>query len=352
MKNIFFTLIATFVYSVASQHSILNNGTGTDFVYPVWVVAIFVAVIGWLNCTYIKRNKWRQQAVIALIAIVITSGLNLIWMSIIPNVWIMATVTSISCTVINLFLSIVIPVISRAKKSKYNKVFKNIIAVLNSIGIYCLLCNLIKWRFVVAIITAVITVIAIFSVSSNRQKLMVRLTAAFMAASMGAALGCYATLFMPMIIIAPISECFIYNLFVKLYNNPSEVIEPSNNTSQQIRQIRSNSYRNDAFTAENLRNIDVFVSGYKYNEIDEELINESTDVNYCDEEENAKQSAISWEESETEVEETSSEEIKEEEQITEESHVTESSKTDAEPENVKTDPVKVKVVVRRVKKHI
>lgn len=223
MKNIIFSLIAAFSYSVATMTTKC----------PIWMASILIVVICYCNCMYIKKRRiWRQQLIIGLFSIVVTTTIVYVLMKNISNIWIMAIATAMISTVLILTLNLAVPAIAKTSVDKrYDTYRKLFVTIINTPGIYKAMFYITNSKFVPALVSSLLVIVMIFG-KKEKNTIKLKLTAAALAIIFGTALNCYGTSFPWVIGIAPVIEIAIYKLCISCYIKPySKSKEPSSKSS-------------------------------------------------------------------------------------------------------------------------
>lgn len=223
MTNVIFALIATFSYSVASR----------NLDWPSWIIAALIAVVGYVNCTYIKKRKiWRQQVAIGIFSAVLTSTIVFVLITNITNKWIVAFAVSIATVILALSMNVGIQIISVSPVDKRLDMYrKNIVACINNMGIYYATIFITNSKFVASVLTSFCVIAVICPITGllpkkgrNRKNIQIKFTAATIAFALGLALNLYGKAFPVILGISPVIELAIYKLFLSCYIKPKKKI--------------------------------------------------------------------------------------------------------------------------------
>lgn len=223
MTNVIFALIATFSYSVASR----------NLDWPSWIIAALIAVVGYVNCTYIKKRKiWRQQVAIGIFSIAFSLVIVFVLITNITNKWIVAFVVSIATVILALSMNVGIQIISVSPVDKRLDMYrKNIVACINNMGIYYATIFITNSKFVASVLTSFCVIAVICPITGllpkegrSKKNTQIKFTAATIAFALGLALNLYGKAFPVILGISPVIELAIYRLFLSCYIKPKKKI--------------------------------------------------------------------------------------------------------------------------------
>lgn len=223
MTNVIFALIATFSYSVASR----------NLDWPSWIIAALIAVVGYVNCTYIKKRKiWRQQVAIGIFSIAFSLVIVFVLITNITNKWIVAFAVSIATVILALSMNVGIQIISVSPVDKRLDMYrKNIVACINNMGIYYATIFITNSKFVASVLTSFCVIAVICPITGllpkegrSKKNTQIKFTAATIAFALGLALNLYGKAFPVILGISPVIELAIYRLFLSCYIKPKKKI--------------------------------------------------------------------------------------------------------------------------------